>query len=259
MRELILFKKQRELGDILTDTFKFIRLQGKYLFTLILKITGPALSILLLSYVYYMYATLGSFDNIFIEAASFEGFATNVIVSILLMVFAMIVFYTLLHCTVLCYIQSYINNDGVVSEQEVRDGVKASFWSILGSGVLVNIMVVIGFLFCGIPGFYLGVVLASTMRSTLGKYTIPAEIKYGHNRGALAAAKEYRANPDDRSSSYEFYIVQSSGGANHLNPNYTVFGRVTSGMEVVDKIAKLETDGSEWPYSNVFIEAKIKD
>jgi len=99
----------------------------------------------------------------------------------------------------------------------------------------------------------------STMRSKLGKYTIPAEIKYGHNRGALAAAKEYRANPDDRSSSYEFYIVQSSGGANHLNPNYTVFGRVNSGMEVVDKIAKLETDGSEWPYSNVFIEAKIKD
>ncbi len=99
----------------------------------------------------------------------------------------------------------------------------------------------------------------STMRSKIGKYTIPAEIKYGHNRGALAAAKEYRANPDDRSSAYEFYIVQSHNGANHLNPNYTVFGRVTSGMDVVDKIAKLETDGNEWPYSNVFIEAIIKD
>ncbi len=162
MRELLQFKKQRELGDILTDTFKFIRLQGKDLFTLILKITGPALVILILSYVYYMYATLGSFENIFIQASSFEGFAANVILSVILMIFAMIAFYTLLHCTVLCYIQSYINNDGVVSEQEVRDGVKASFWSMLGSGVLINLMVVIGFLFCGIPGIYLGVVLAST-------------------------------------------------------------------------------------------------
>ncbi len=162
MREIIQFKKQRELGDILSDTFKFIRLQGKDLFTLILKITGPALIVLLLSYVYYMYATLGIFDNIFIQAANFTGFATNIIIAMVIMIFAMIVFYTLLHCTILCYIQSYIQNDGNVSKEEVTDDVKTFFWSILGGGVLVNIMVIVGFLFCGIPGIYLGVVLAST-------------------------------------------------------------------------------------------------
>src|SRR5690606_2015625 len=40
----------------------------------------------------------------------------------------------------------------------------------------------------------------SKMRGEMGLYTIPAEIKYLHNRGALSAAKEYRDNPDDRSS-----------------------------------------------------------
>lgn len=99
----------------------------------------------------------------------------------------------------------------------------------------------------------------SKLRSKLGKYTIPAEIKYKHHRGALASAKEYRENPDDRSSPFEFYIVQAPNGANHLNPNYTVFGKVTSGMDVVDKIAKLETDTSEWPLLNVFMEVKILD
>lgn len=99
----------------------------------------------------------------------------------------------------------------------------------------------------------------SKMRGEMGKYTIPAEIKYQHNRGALSAAKEYRDNPDDRSSAFEFFIVQGQNGAHHLNKNYTVFGRVISGMSTVDKIAALETDGSEWPLENVFIKAVISD
>lgn len=95
------------------------------------------------------------------------------------------------------------------------------------------------------------------MRSKIGKYTVPAEIKHKHRRGALAAAKEYRDNPDDRSSSFEFYIVQSHKGAHHLDPNYTVFGHVISGMDVVDKIVKVETDGSEWPLHNISIKVSI--
>jgi len=96
------------------------------------------------------------------------------------------------------------------------------------------------------------------MRGRMGSYTLPAEIIHRHNRGALAAAKEYRNNPDDRSSSFEFYIVQSRSGAHHLDPNYTVFGRVISGMNVVDKIATLETDDDDWPLNNVNINAVVK-
>lgn len=98
----------------------------------------------------------------------------------------------------------------------------------------------------------------SRMRSQMGSYTLPAEIKHRHNRGALAAAKEYRENPDDRSSSFEFYIVQSHNGAHHLNANYTVFGRVISGMDVVDTIAALDTDEGDWPLYNVNIKTILK-
>lgn len=98
----------------------------------------------------------------------------------------------------------------------------------------------------------------SKMRSKMGKYTLPAEIIYKNTRGALAAAKEYRENPDNRSSAFEFYIVQSHQGAHHLNPNYTVFGKVLSGMEVVDTIAALETDDGDWPLYNVSIKANLE-
>ncbi len=97
------------------------------------------------------------------------------------------------------------------------------------------------------------------MRGKMGKYTLPAEIIHRHHRGALAAAKEYRENPDDRSAAFEFYIVQSPNGAYHLDKNYTVFGKVISGMDVVDNIAKLETDDGDWPLYNVFIKAIIEE
>ena len=99
----------------------------------------------------------------------------------------------------------------------------------------------------------------SKMRNKIGKYTIPAEIKHKNVRGALAAAKEYRKNPDDRSSSFEFYIVQGHNGAHHLDPNYTVFGKVTKGMAVVDTIAQLRTDDGDWPLHNIYMEATVEE
>lgn len=100
---------------------------------------------------------------------------------------------------------------------------------------------------------------SARMRRRMGDYTLPAEIIHRHNRGALAAAKEYRDNPDDRSAPFEFYIVQSRNGAHHLDANYTVFGRVVSGMSVVDAIAALDTDSDDWPLANIFIKATIKE
>jgi peptidyl-prolyl cis-trans isomerase A (cyclophilin A) len=99
----------------------------------------------------------------------------------------------------------------------------------------------------------------SRMRRRMGNYTLPAEIIHRHNRGALASAKEYRDNPDDRSAPFEFYIVQSHNGAHHLNPHYTVFGKVLTGIQIVDTIASLETDEGDWPLDNVFIKALITD
>jgi cyclophilin family peptidyl-prolyl cis-trans isomerase len=103
-------------------------------------------------------------------------------------------------------------------------------------------------------------------------YRVPAEIRATlfHKRGVIAAARDN--NPEKASSGSQFYIVQGKvfttagldsvetfrlqgkkipvnqreayatvGGTPHLDQNYTVFGEVVKGMDVVDKLADVET------------------
>lgn len=107
-------------------------------------------------------------------------------------------------------------------------------------------------------------------------YTIPAEIvpKYYHKKGALAAARlgDF-VNPEKASSGSQFYIVQGKpismkeinyfsmqmgksftkemietyqtiGGTPHLDGDYTVFGEVIEGLDIVDKIAAVQTNNT---------------
>ena len=87
-------------------------------------------------------------------------------------------------------------------------------------------------------------------------YTIPAEIvpTLTHKRGAVAAARMGdQVNPKKESSGSQFYIVDGMNGAPHLNGDYTIFGEVISGMEVVDKIALTATNSAERPVRDIFI------
>lgn len=71
-------------------------------------------------------------------------------------------------------------------------------------------------------------------------YTLPMEVSKDlmHYRGALAAArKPDQVNPNKESNGSQFYIVHNPNGEHRLNMEYTVFGQVLSGMEVVDSIA----------------------
>ena len=96
-------------------------------------------------------------------------------------------------------------------------------------------------------------------RHYIGDYLIPSEFEAGHRhvRGALGAAKYSQQNRTKASSPYEFYIVQSDRGAHHLDNEHTVFGRVIDGMEVVDSIAKVKTDQSDWPLRNIYLDLEI--
>ena len=90
------------------------------------------------------------------------------------------------------------------------------------------------------------------------EYTIPAEFvnEYYHKKGALAAARKGdMANPRKASSGSQFYIVQDEQGCLHLDGQYTIFGEVVEGLDIIDKIAAVETDPYNRPLSDVIIES----
>ncbi len=119
-------------------------------------------------------------------------------------------------------------------------------------------------------------------RALIGDHTLPAEFLPHriHKRGAVAMSRSYTDNPQKRSSAYDFYIIigkplngatlhatametgmnytdaqkkvyASLGGAPHLDNEHTVFGEVIDGMEVVERISRLDRDGSDWPVQRV--------
>jgi cyclophilin family peptidyl-prolyl cis-trans isomerase len=114
-------------------------------------------------------------------------------------------------------------------------------------------------------------------------YTIPAEFvdTLYHLKGAIAAARTGGpSNPEKRSSGSQFYIVQgqpvepayldakeassnlrypssikkeyeTKGGTPHLDGEYTVFGKVIEGLDVIDKIASQPTGPADRPISPI--------
>jgi len=116
-------------------------------------------------------------------------------------------------------------------------------------------------------------------------YTIPAEFRdnHFHKKGALCAARQGdQVNPKKASSGSQFYIVQGQvyddktldiyeerlgkvfnasqrqayktvGGTPHLDGDYTVFGEVTEGIDIVDKIARVKTGYMDVPVEPVII------
>ena len=87
-------------------------------------------------------------------------------------------------------------------------------------------------------------------------YTIPAEIlpQFKHKKGAVAAARlGDQMNPKRASSGSQFYIVHNANGTPHLDGQYTVFGEVIEGLDIIDKIANVKTAPGDRPVEDVKI------
>lgn len=101
----------------------------------------------------------------------------------------------------------------------------------------------------------------SKKRNKIGpNYLLPAELSNGrkHTYGTVSGAKEYRENPDKQTAPFEFFIfLGPDKHTGHLNGNYTIFGKVLKGMDVVEEIANLPSDEGDWPLLNVFIKAVV--
>ena len=93
-------------------------------------------------------------------------------------------------------------------------------------------------------------------RREIGRYLLPPDTRKGHkhHRGTISMPSSEVDNPHMLASPFEFFIVVTDPGSYHLDGDYTAFGRVIEGMDVVDRINKVPIDDGEWPMKNVYIE-----
>jgi cyclophilin family peptidyl-prolyl cis-trans isomerase len=96
-------------------------------------------------------------------------------------------------------------------------------------------------------------------RRKIGKYLLPPDTRKGnkHHRGVISMPSSEIENPHKLASPYEFFIVQQSPGAYHLDGSYTAFGKVIKGMDVVDKINQQKVDNREAPLTNIHMEVSV--
>ena len=73
-----------------------------------------------------------------------------------------------------------------------------------------------------------------------------------HTRGVISMARSYNPN----SASSQFFIMHKD--ANYLDGAYAAFGAVTSGIEVIDKIANMKTNHNDRPLEQIKIKNIIK-
>jgi peptidyl-prolyl cis-trans isomerase A (cyclophilin A) len=92
-------------------------------------------------------------------------------------------------------------------------------------------------------------------RAEIGRYLLPTDTNrgYTHERGMISMPSGEIDNPYKLASPFEFFIVQQQGGSHFLDGDYTIFGKVIDGMDVVDKIAAVKTDDADWPLVNIYI------
>ncbi len=76
-----------------------------------------------------------------------------------------------------------------------------------------------------------------------------------HEYGALGAGRD--GNPEKLSARCQFYIVQNKEGEHRLDGDYTVFGKVIKGMEIIDAIVAVERDSINEPLTPIYLDVNI--
>jgi peptidyl-prolyl cis-trans isomerase B (cyclophilin B) len=77
-----------------------------------------------------------------------------------------------------------------------------------------------------------------------------------HVYGSLGAGRD--DNPGKLSARCQFYIVQNPAGIPRLDGDYTIFGRIIKGMDIIDRIVSVPRDKQDQPLSPISLRVEIK-
>lgn len=157
------FKKERDLGAIITDTFKFLRLEWKPFFKTVFKIALIPILLAIVGILYYSYEQSNMFSSIDVsnpDSINTSPFSGGLLLANIVLMISYLVAYIMINIVAMYYIKSYIDNNGQVNQDEIKQNVKDNLWSFVGLGVLVAIIITIGTFLCVIPGIYVAIVLS---------------------------------------------------------------------------------------------------
>ncbi|MAW95160.1 MULTISPECIES: hypothetical protein [unclassified Leeuwenhoekiella] len=155
MNNYINFKRQRELGETLTDTFKFLRQEYKGLFQALLRNAAIPFIILIAAAGYY--ATISADSSLF-DGGIFS--MANLVLPAIILLLAVLFYYAVMYGTVLHYIRLYIENRGVVDQDILKNEVRSQLGSLIGVTFLIALIVFFGLMLCILPGIYLAIPLS---------------------------------------------------------------------------------------------------
>ena len=79
--------------------------------------------------------------------------------------------------------------------------------------------------------------------------------KLTHTYGAFGAGRD--GNPEKLSARCQFYIVQNKEGEHRLDGDYTIYGKVIKGMDVVDAMVSVPRDSLDEPETPITMDVNI--
>ncbi len=161
MKESFNLRKVRDIGDTISDTFTFIRLNGGSLFKLLLYIVAPLALLSSLAMAAWQYQFTQSFDleNIIINPEDpFEIYRAMFQPSFFIAMFLQMITSSILTASLIGYLRLYDEKDGVVNDiKEVGSfAIKNLLWVFFFS-LVWTVMLSFGFLLLFIPGIFFGI------------------------------------------------------------------------------------------------------
>lgn len=158
MEKPVEFKKIREFGEIIGDTFMFLKQNFKPLMTAVLYLCGLFLVAGLVSSIMAQLNLVNALEGVKRGTSDIDNpFAMlyNFSIGYLFVIIFLVCSYTSFYVTVLSYISIYIQKGNVApTVDEVWSYFKFYFFRVMGSGILMSIFLVLCFLCCIIPFFW---------------------------------------------------------------------------------------------------------
>jgi hypothetical protein len=156
----IVLYKEREFGEVFNVTFAFIKQEFRPLGRAILVFILPFILIQGILGAIIQTSMMGSLKTFNILTDGIGAFYLNMIRQIWPLWILLLVVYTMIFSTIASYLKLYNQSDEEITIAALGNEIKKCFFPVLAGSILTGIVVMVGFVFCIIPGIYLGVSLS---------------------------------------------------------------------------------------------------